>query len=244
MTAPTRVFFAFAAVGVAASALADSPAPAAAADEARFVPIFNGQDLEGWAGAEGRWRVESGAIVGESTAEHPIDHTQYLFWEGGEPSDFVLRAKLRLFGGNSGIQFRSKRLPSFDADGYQADYDADGAYVGCLYQPARHIFVTRGVRATIGTDAVRAEERFADPETLLEGFDPREWHEYEIDARGTRLALRIDGKTMCEADDHDPEHSLRSGVIALQIHQGPPMRVEYRDVRLWDLAASKGEGRR
>lgn len=231
-----RVLIPFALVLCGVTASAAEPSSAETFDEARFTPIFNGRDLEGWSGSEGFWRVEGGTLIGESTAEHPVERTRYLFWEGGEPSDFVLRAKLRLLGGNSGIQFRSERLPSDDADGYQADYDADGHYIGCLYQPARHIFVTRGVRATIGEDAERTEERFADPDALVKDFDPREWHEYEIEARDSRLVLRIDGEKVCEADDRHPQHSLRSGVIALQLHQGPPMRVEYRDIRLLDLS--------
>lgn len=208
--------------------------PALASGEERFVPLFNGRNLDGWSGSEGIWRVERGAIVGESTPDHPVERTQYLFWEGGEPADFVLRAEVRLLGGNSGIQFRSKRLPGFDADGYQADYDADLLYVGCLYQPARHIFVNRGMRVGVADDGGRVEERFADPDDLVRGFDPRDWHEYEIDARGSRVVLRLDGEPMCEVDDRHPEHALRSGAIALQLHQGPPMRVEYRAIRLAD----------
>jgi hypothetical protein len=222
--------------------LAITPATATTADEApEFVPIFNGRDLEGWSGAPGMWRVEDGAIVGESTPERPAERTQYLFWEGGEPADFVLRAEVRLFGGNSGIQFRSKRLPGFDADGYQADYDAEGLYVGCLYQPARHVFVTRGLRVAVLPSGERTEERFADADALLAEFGPTAWRTYEIEAQGSRLTLRLDGELMCEVDDRHPEHALLRGVVALQLHQGPPMRVEYRSIRLLDRSAESPE---
>ncbi|MGL4512541.1 MAG: 3-keto-disaccharide hydrolase [Lacipirellulaceae bacterium] len=204
-----------------------------------FVPIFNGRDLEGWAGDPAVWRVENGAIVGESTPERPVERTQYLFWERGKPANFVLRAEVRLVGGNSGIQFRSKRLPDFDADGYQADYDAEGLNVGCLYQPARHIFVNRGQRVAVLPDGARTEERFADSDDLLAGFDATSWQTYEIEAEGSRLTLRLDGELMCEVDDRHAEHSLYNGVIALQVHQGPPMRVEYREISLLDHSAPR-----
>jgi hypothetical protein len=126
-----------------------------------FVSMFNGKDLTGWEGKPGGWRVEEGAITGESTPEKPCRKTHYLIWKGGQPQDFVLRAKVKLSGGNSGIQFRSEARPEFDTDGYQADFDARHEWSGCLYQHRRGAVVKRGKRATISEDGSRKEEAFA-----------------------------------------------------------------------------------
>ncbi len=85
--------------------------------EPGFLSMFNGKDLTGWSGKPGSWRVEHGAIVGESAPERPCKKTHYLYWCGGEPADFILGVKIKLLAGNSGIQFRSARRPDFDTFG-------------------------------------------------------------------------------------------------------------------------------
>ena len=110
-------------------------APAADVEEG-FTPIFNGKDLTGWEGEPGYWSVQDGAITGETTAQKPLDHPTYLFWRGGKPADFELRATYRLSGqdGNSGINFRSQELPNWDVKGYQADMETGPSYSGILYE--------------------------------------------------------------------------------------------------------------
>ncbi|MGZ8939948.1 MAG: 3-keto-disaccharide hydrolase, partial [Limisphaerales bacterium] len=93
-----------------------------ASAEEGFIPLFNGQNLDGWDGKPGWWRVEDGAITAESTAEKPCDKHNYLVWRGGEPSDFELRFDYRIVGGNSGVQFRSREIQDWDMRGYQADF--------------------------------------------------------------------------------------------------------------------------
>ena len=110
---------------------------AQAADEEGFKSMFNGKDLTGWEGKPGGWWVEDGAITSESTKENPCVKHHYLYWQGGEPADFVLRLKYKLVGGNSGIQFRSQRRPNFDTWGYQADMEAGPQWTGCLFQHTR-----------------------------------------------------------------------------------------------------------
>jgi len=202
------------------------------ATEPGFVPIFNGTDLAGWEGKPGAWRVERGAIVGESTPERPCKRTHYLYWTGGEPADFILRAKIKLIGGNSGIQFRSAKRPDFDTFGYQADFDAANQYTGCLYQHKRGLVARRGERVVFTETGQRQVERFADFEGLLKHVRQNDWNDYEIIARGNRLTLRLNGQLMCEVEDRDPQLARRKGIIALQMHQGPPMRVEFKDLRI------------
>ena len=109
---------------------------AEAESEKGFTPIFNGKDLTGWEGEPGYWSVEDGAITGKTTAQKPLDHPSYLFWRGGKPADFELRATYRFQGtfGNSGINFRSQELPNWDVKGYQADMETGPTCTGTLYE--------------------------------------------------------------------------------------------------------------
>ena len=128
----------------------------AGATEAGFTPIFNGNDLTGWDGKPGWWKVEDGALTAESTPEKPCEAPNYLIWRGGQPSDFELIADFRLSGaGNSGIQLRSQALPNWDTSGYQADMSGDGALVGFVYEHTRGLIAGRGERVSIGPDGKR-----------------------------------------------------------------------------------------
>jgi len=205
---------------------------ARAAEEEGFRPMFNGKDLTGWEGKPGGWWVEDGAITSESTKEKPCVKHHYLYWTGGEPGDFVLRLKYKLVGGNSGIQFRSERRPNFDTWGYQADMEAGTQWTGCLFQHSRGGVVMRGKRAVIAEDGTRKEEEFASGAELQKLVKPNDWNDYEIVAEGSKVVLRINGKLMCEVDDRDAKLACRKGIIALQMHPGPPMKVQFKDLRI------------
>jgi hypothetical protein len=208
------------------------PTTAGAAGEEGFVAMFNGKDLSGWEGKAGAWRVDSGAIVGESTAENPCRKTHYLYWTGGEPADFIMRCEIKLLGGNSGIQFRSEKRPDFDTFGYQADFDAANQWTGCLFQHQRGAVVTRGTRATISADGQREEQPLANVDELTKKVKNEDWNQYEIVAQGSKVSLRLNGELMCEVDDRDAKLACRRGIIALQMHQGPPMKVQFRNLRI------------
>jgi hypothetical protein len=199
-----------------------------------FVSMFNGTDLTGWEGAPGWWEVRDGAIVAESTAEKPSDRTHYLYWKGGRPGDFELRCRYRITGtgGNSGIQIRSERRPDWDTWGYQADIDTEGQYTGCLYQHERGLVAERGQQVVIDAAGRKTITAFADSRALLEVVKEGDWNEYRILARGPRLVLWINGVRMCEVEDHEKRFALPEGIIALQMHAGPPMRIEFKDLRI------------
>ena len=203
-----------------------------AAEEEGFRSMFNGKDLTGWESKPGGWWVEDGAITSQSTKEKPCVKHHYLYWTGGEPADFVLRLKYKLVGGNSGVQFRSQRRPDFDTWGYQADMEAGPQWTGCLFQHSRGGVVMRGKRAVIAEDGTRKEEEFASPAELQKTVKPDDWNDYEIVARGTKIILRINGELMCEVDDRDAKLACRKGIIALQMHPGPPMKVQFKDLRI------------
>jgi len=203
-----------------------------AADEDGFVPMFNGKDLTNWEGIPGAWTVENGTITGESTAKKPCKKTHYLYYTAAEPGDFILRCEIKLLGGNSGIQFRSQKRPNFDTDGYQADFDATNQWTGCLYQHKRGAVVLRGKKATIAKDGERTETEFAPAADLAKKIKDSDWNKYEIIAIGSKITLKLNNQLMCEVDDNDAKFACKQGVIAVQMHQGPPMKVQFRSLQI------------
>jgi hypothetical protein len=211
---------------------------AQAADEPQS--IFNEKDLSGWEGDPNVWSVEDGAIVGRTTAEAPIKNNTFLIWKDGELRDFRLTLEYRIEGGNSGVQYRSKvdDPEKWIVAGYQADIDSKPVYTGILYdERGRGILANRGERVTIGRDGKPMATRFADGDELLKSVKSDGWNEYVIEARGPHLRHTINGKLMSETTDNDAEKSVASGILALQVHQGPPMTVRFRNFRLEKLDA-------
>jgi len=194
--------------------------------------MFNGKDLTGWEGKPGWWRVENGAITSESTREKPCPSAHYLMWRGGKPADFDLRLEFRLIGGNSGIQFRSKELPDWDTSGYQADIEAGDQWTGCLFEHTRGGISMRGQKVVIVKDGSKQVTSLGDPAELLRKVKPGEWNSYRILARGAELTLEVNGVLMCQAIDHQEGLAAKEGVIALQMHPGPPMKVQFRNLRI------------
>jgi hypothetical protein len=207
-------------------------------NEDGFVPIFNGTDLTDWAGIPGGWKVENGCIVGESTPENPCKKSHYLYWTKKEPDNFHLKLTFRLQGnGNSGIQFRSEKRPEWDTYGYQADVDAGLQWTGCLFHHKRAAVVQRGFDNIVDPDGKVHLKQFADPKELIKFYKPNDWNDYEIIADGSVITLLINGKMMCRVDDRHATESAQSGIIALQMHQGPPMKVEFKNIRFKELKA-------
>lgn len=206
--------------------------PSPAVDDDDFTPMFNGNDLDGWESKPGGWWVEDGAITSESTEAKPCLKHHYLYWRGGEPGDFVLRFAYKLVGGNSGVQFRSEPRPEYDTWGYQADMEDGDQWTGCLFQHDRGGVVMRGYKAAIAEDGTRTETQFADPADLLKVVKKHDWNDYEVEARGSVITLRINGQLMCEVDDRDGTYARAKGLIALQMHPGPPMKVQFKDLRI------------
>jgi hypothetical protein len=207
----------------------------AADDRAGFVSLFNGKDLTGWDAKPNWWYVEDGAITSQTTPEKPCKKCNYLIWKGGKPGDFELRLKYKLVGGNSGIQFRSQRRPDWDTFGYQADMDAAGTWTGCVFAHARGKVAGRGTRTVIDEKGKKTVTRIGDPAKLLKHVKINDWNEYRIIAKGPKLTLMINGVVMCEAVDNAKGKAALDGIIALQVHPGPPMKVQFKDILLKKL---------
>ena len=185
------------------------------------VSLFNGRNLDGWEGDPAVWRVENGVIVG-STDNHPIEQNTFLIHKTPY-SDFLLKAEVRLRNHNSGIQFRSKIQfgPGWVVTGYQADFSEAGpekSAWGNFYEEKG-----RG-RAVMKTQ----DEGW---QTARKVYRPNDWNEYEILAQGRRIRLKLNGTVTIDTTDDQ----AAIGVIALQIHAGPAMRVEFRNIRLQKL---------
>jgi len=208
----------------------------AAAANPGFTPIFDGQTLDGWQTPNPHyWSVEAGAIVGRITPSNPCNTNQYLVWTGGELADFELRMKSRLRGEggiNNGFQFRSRLLPDHDVCGYQVDNNLLTPWLVRLYDEyGRHTLAMRGEQTRFDTTGARTSKPI--PEAAGPAwFRLEDWHEYHLVCQGSRITLHIDGRLAAEVDDHDPRRAEAQGILALQLHSGPPTEVQFKDIRL------------
>jgi hypothetical protein len=221
------------------------PLAAAAGEDQGFKPIFDGKTLKGWDGNPKFWRVENGCIVGETTRENPTSGNTFIIWRGGKPADFELKAEYRLRNHNSGIQYRSFEVPGskWVVGGYQADIEGTGQFSGILYEErARGVLAQRGQQVVVGKDhKPKVVGRLGDPKELLSKINLKGWNEYDIIARGNHIVQKLNGYTMVDLTDDDPQGRRADGIIALQLHAGPPMKVEFRNLRLKVLKKGAGE---
>ncbi len=213
---------------------ATPPAPAEPVD---YRAIFDGKTLGGWSSPDmGYWSVEDGAITARGTPEKPIRKNQFLVWQTGELDDFELKVEYRITGGghaNSGIQIRSRIQPDGHAVGYQADLDYGGQWTGALYdEHGRGPLARRGERSVIDKAGKVTRTRLGDARELFSKVRRDDWNEYHVTARGTSIIIRINGEVMSEVVDESEKDRDLTGRLALQLHSGPPMTVQFRDIRL------------
>ncbi|MGE0610592.1 MAG: family 16 glycoside hydrolase [Pirellulales bacterium] len=214
--------------------VAGSTAWSAAEDEPGFKPLFNGKDLTGWEGNPEFWSVRDEAITGQTTADKPTNGNTFLTWTLGPVDDFELRLQYKIVGGNSGIQYRSQSHGNWVVGGYQADFEAGDTYSGILYEErGRGILAQRGQRTTINSDGkVEETGKVGDTTELQANIKKEDWNDYTIVASGNHLTHIINGKTTVDVTDDQVERRAMSGILALQLHAGPPMTVQFRNIRL------------
>jgi len=225
-----------------------APSPSARAADDGFKPIFNGKTLEGWDGDPKFWRVEDNAITGQTTRENPTKGNTFIIWRQGKPDNFELKTEFRLVGGNSGIQYRSWEEPDkwgkWVVGGYQADMDAGNTFTGANYgERYRGMLANRGQKAVIGRSGQpKVVGQTGDAKELASVIKKEDWNLYEIIAKGNLMIQKINGRVMCELTDED-KAARPSGIVALQLHAGPPMKVQFRNIMLKRLqpAGLKGE---
>lgn len=204
------------------------------------VSLFDGKTLDGWDGDPKFWSVEDGAITGKTTPDNPTPGNTFLIWRKGELEDFELHLKFRITGGNSGIQFRSKDRGGWSVGGYQADFDASSAWTGVLFEEGpggRTIVAGRGKKVAISETGERTEVAATASEQEILNALRKEgaWNDYVVIARGNQITLKVNGVTTAEVIDSEEGKSASRGILALQLHAGPPMEVQVKDVLLTKL---------
>ena len=200
--------------------------------ESAFRPLFDGRTLDGWSQQDGYWSVQGGVLTGDSTAEKPCKPNHHLVYTARTFGDFELRAQFRLSkGANSGIQLRCN--PKFVGDnGYQADMNGGGNYVGFIYHPRQHLVGARGADVVIGADGAKSEVRFADAKELQRLYRAEDWNDIRVICAGRRIDVWINGMRTTSVTDARKEFLPEKGHSAVQLHQGPPMKVEFRNIRI------------
>ncbi len=206
------------------------------ADDAEFKRIDNGSDLSSWDGDPKLWSVEDGCITGKTSATEPLKSNSFLVWKGGELDDFELKLEYKIENGNSGVQVRSFLLPDgrWRVGGYQADIEAGKTYSGIVYGEAfRGILALRGQKTVINdTHKPTVKETFAEGSALQEHVKSGDWNKMHIVAKEHTVSVFINDKLMSEVTDEDKEVRRRTGILALQLHVGPPMKVQFKNVLL------------
>jgi len=216
--------------------------PAAAGKvEEGFTPIFNGKDLTGWDGEPRLWSVKDGVIRGQTTKQNPARRNTFLIWRGGVLTDFELRLSFRITSGNSGVQVRSKDRGNWRVTGYQVEVVPGRGAMGLFYDEGGRAHLARAGENVL-IDAKGKKQvvgSVGDAKEIQTGYKEKDWNELVVIGRGNHLTQTINGVVCSELTDEHEEGRALSGVLALQIHAGPPMLVEFKDIRLKKL--DKGE---
>ena len=226
-------------LGLAAFAFAGQ----SVAEEKGFETIFDGKTLKGWNGDPKFWSVKDGAITGQTTKDNPTKGNTFIIWEGGKTGNFDLRIDYKIIGGNSGIQYRSFKADGPDEwriGGYQADFEAGDTYSGICYgERFRGILSLRGKKTTltIGDDGKlkKAVEEFAKDADIAKAIKKEEWNGSRIVARGFNISHYINGVKTTQLIDRDKKSRRADGLLALQLHAGPPMTVQFKNIRIKNL---------
>ena len=230
-------------------------------DEKDFVAIFDGKTLNQWDGDKTYWRVENGSLVGEVTPATILNRNSFIIWRGGVTKDFELKTEYRVSpGGNSGINYRSEEVEGvpYALKGYQADLDGALLYTGSNYEErGRTTLAARGSKVTLPpyTDE-RANDKgnrlqpyinnnvwtkaniigsLGPPDSLKSSIRINEWNEYHLIVQGNHLRHYVNGVLMSEVVDNDTLNRKYDGLLGVQVHVGPPMKIEFRNMRLKNL---------
>lgn len=226
--------------------------------EKGFTKIFDGKTLKGWDGDSAYWRVENGCLVGEVTPTTLLKTNTFIIWRGGVPKDFELKGSFTItLNGNSGINYRSEQLKEipFALKGYQADIDGKINYTGQNYEErGRTTLAYRGQKTTIATQpnpeqgesfrnhiknnawlGMNVTGSLGSSDSLKSLIKSEDWNEFHLIVKGNRLQHYINGVLMSDVTDEDAVNRKLSGLLGVQVHVGPPMKVQYKNLRIKHL---------
>lgn len=217
----------------------------APAEPAEMTRIFNGKDLTGWDGDPNLWSVKDGVIHGETSAEKPASGNTFLIWKDGVTKDFELCLSFRCSAANnSGIQYRSKHITEGNVRnkwvvrGYQHEIRNElvlPSVSGFIYDEGgkRGRICLVGEKATWGEDGKKkVTETLIDAEAFRKLFKLDDWNQVVIVAKGPHIQHYLNNVLVLDFTDNDPQLALREGILALQLHAGKPLWVEFKDIRI------------
>ncbi len=232
------------------------PADLLAADAAKTAPaepsgmqsLFNGKDLDGWDGDPRLWSVKDGVLRGETTAENPAMGNTFVIWKGGTVKDFDLRLTFRMnASNNSGIQYRSRHITDggprnkWVVRGYQHELRNETklpSVSGFIYDEGgkRGRICLVGEQVTWEPDGKKVVRNdLIDQESFEKLFKLDDWNEVVILAHGNHIQHYLNGRLIVDFTDNESQLALREGIVALQLHAGKPMWVEFKNIRLKEL---------
>lgn len=226
--------------------------------DSEFKSIFNGEDLSGWEGDATYWSVQNAILVGEVTAKTILKRNSFIIYTKEQPSDFELKLEYRISKlGNSGINYRSEissKFP-FALKGYQCDLDGRNKYTGQNYEEKKRTTLAyMGEKVTIPSMPQRISkknlrqnvlkncwqtrevlESFGEKNVLKSHIKDADWNKVHLIIKGNHLQHYINGVLMSDVTDLDTVNSALKGFMGVQVHVGPPMRIEYKNIRLKHL---------
>lgn len=221
-----------------------------------FKSIFDGETLSGWEGDSAYWRVEDGTLVGEVTPSTLLKRNTFIIWRGGTTNDFEFRTEYMITeDGNSGINYRSEEVEGvpFALAGYQCDIDGKNRYTGMNYEERKRTTLANPGKIAVLESLSEAGKPLSENiaqnqwkpakvtgetgniDELKAQIKPNVWNQAYIIVRGNRMLHYINGNLMSDVTDNDSEHRKLSGLLGVQVHVGPPMRIAYRNMMIKHL---------
>lgn len=209
--------------------------------------IFNGKNLDGWDGDQQLWSVKDGVIRGETTKEKKANGNTFLIWKDGNTKDFQLRLSFKVSSvNNSGIQYRSKHITEgkprnkWVVRGYQHEIRNSNKMpnvAGFIYEEGGK----RGRMCLAGEHTVwdkngkrELRGKVITPEEFADLFKVDEFNDVVIIAKGNHIRHYMNGRLILDCTDYHPTGQKLDGVLALQLHAGAPMWVEFKNIRIKD----------
>lgn len=223
-----------------------------------FKSIFDGKTLHNWEGDSTYWRVENGAITGEVKPDNLLQNNSFIIWKGGEPADFELKGEFKISAnGNSGINYRSERVSNipFALRGYQADIDGQNLYTGQNYEERKRTTLAYISQKTTVNPCNDSKKKYdwstkvrnnawtcvtvtgslGDTELLKKNIRSDDWNNFHIIINGNRLLHYVNGVLMSDVTDNDNVNRTKKGLIGMQVHVGPAMKVQFKNLLLKEL---------
>jgi hypothetical protein len=234
---PRRTILLTALLFIASTAPAAEKKDAPKPDAEGFISIFDGKTLKGWNGDPKFWSVRDGAITGQTTKECPTKGNTFIIWKDGLVGDFELKLDYKIINGNSGIQYRSFKIKGPDEwrlGGYQADFEAGKNHSGILYgEKYRGILAKRGEKTVIGDNhKPKVVGKVGDSKEIQKKIKHEDWNSYHVIAKDFHFIHKINDMVTMECTDEDKKMRKAAGLLGLQLHQGPPMTVQFKNIRL------------